>query len=186
MSSDADEIGVSGSNSPESWEMQERSSLEAVEAEQGQRLLPNDAECHETTKDEKRYKISQRLLIGWTVFLSIITAILIFFAVILFTRYSTINRAVTAPEAGLESDLKQAPSEYILDPHWNFTASRKTRTYKWIIRDRVLNPDGAFRPMITINGQFPGPLIECNEGDTLVIEVDNQSKNVGIHLLINV
>jgi len=31
--------------------------------------------------------------------------------------------------------------------------------------------------MLTVNGQFPGPLIECNEGDTLVIDVDNQSVN---------
>jgi FtsP/CotA-like multicopper oxidase with cupredoxin domain len=31
--------------------------------------------------------------------------------------------------------------------------------------------------MITINGKFPGPMIECNEGDTLVIDIDNQSVN---------
>ncbi|RDW95296.1 hypothetical protein BP5796_01059 [Coleophoma crateriformis] len=30
---------------------------------------------------------------------------------------------------------------------------------------------------MTINGQFPGPLIECNEGDTLVIEVENKAAN---------
>lgn len=39
------------------------------------------------------------------------------------------------------------------------------------------NPDGVFRPMILINYQFPGPLIEANEGDTIVVHVDNQATN---------
>jgi FtsP/CotA-like multicopper oxidase with cupredoxin domain len=43
--------------------------------------------------------------------------------------------------------------------------------------DIMGNPDGVFRPMLTLNGQFPRPMIECNKGDTLVIEVENQSIN---------
>ncbi|KAF0358077.1 multicopper oxidase [Gigaspora margarita] len=35
-------------------------------------------------------------------------------------------------------------------------------------------PDGFKRDMFLINGQFPGPLIECNKGDTLVINVKNE------------
>jgi hypothetical protein len=181
MSSSADGISFSGSSSPEGWEMQERSSSEA---EQGRRLLPNNDDSHETIKDEKEYKIKWRLPTGWVIFLSIITAILAFFAMILFTRYYIVHKTAQELEAGLKIDFQRSPSEYILDPAWDFDASRKTRTYKWAILDRVLNPDGVYRPMITIDGQFPGPLIECNEGDTLVIEVDNQSRNVGMNLPI--
>jgi hypothetical protein len=69
--------------------MQERSSLEAVEEEQGRRLLPSN-NGHETRKWRNRgHKTTQRLLLGWSIILSIVTATLILIAVILFTRYST-------------------------------------------------------------------------------------------------
>ncbi|CAG8595576.1 4601_t:CDS:2, partial [Dentiscutata erythropus] len=35
-------------------------------------------------------------------------------------------------------------------------------------------PDGFKRDMFLINGQFPGPLIECNKGDTIVMNVKNE------------
>ena len=36
---------------------------------------------------------------------------------------------------------------------------------------------GVWRTLLGINGQFPGPLIEVNEGDTLVIDLHNQLTN---------
>lgn len=33
------------------------------------------------------------------------------------------------------------------------------------------------RPMVLINGEFPGPLVECNQGDTIVLEVHNEGTN---------
>lgn len=68
-------------------------------------------------------------------------------------------------------------SEYVLNPHWDFTASPVTREYHWTILDADLNPDGVFRPMMLINNQFPGPLVECNEGDTLMINIVNKAVN---------
>ncbi|KAF6812223.1 l-ascorbate oxidase [Colletotrichum musicola] len=68
-------------------------------------------------------------------------------------------------------------SEYVLDPSWDFAAPNAVREYHWAIRDATFNPDGIFRPMILINNQFPGPLIECNEGDTIVVHVSNEATN---------
>lgn len=34
-------------------------------------------------------------------------------------------------------------------------------------------PDGVERDMILVNGQFPGPRLEVNEGDDVVVEVSN-------------
>ena len=34
-------------------------------------------------------------------------------------------------------------------------------------------PDGVSRDMILINGQFPGPLLEINEGEDVWVTVDN-------------
>ncbi|KAG9186965.1 hypothetical protein G6011_10073 [Alternaria panax] len=67
--------------------------------------------------------------------------------------------------------------DYILSSEWNFNAPATTREYTWVVSDHVLNPDGVYRPMILINGIFPGPVIECNEGDELVVHVHNQATN---------
>ncbi|RIB07824.1 Multicopper oxidase [Gigaspora rosea] len=48
-----------------------------------------------------------------------------------------------------------------------------TKVYDIIISKETLAPDGFTREMYTINGQFPGPLIEVNKGDTLVLNVYN-------------
>ena len=68
-------------------------------------------------------------------------------------------------------------NDYILDPDWDFNARPQRREYYWTVQDQVHNPDGIYRPMMLVNSQFPGPLIEVNEGDTIVVHVDNQAVN---------
>lgn len=83
------------------------------------------------------------------------------------------HAAVTPPvHAGLRSE-----DEYILDPDWDFGAPPTTRDFSWIIADHELNADGVFRPMMLINSTFPGPLIEVNEHDEVVIYVHNRAAN---------
>ncbi|KAL9621671.1 MAG: hypothetical protein Q9160_003924 [Pyrenula sp. 1 TL-2023] len=68
-------------------------------------------------------------------------------------------------------------NKYILDPLWDYNADPTSREYEWTITDETYNPDGVFRPMMLVNRQFPGPLIECNDGDTLIIHVHNKAEN---------
>ncbi|KAF4951455.1 hypothetical protein FSARC_12910 [Fusarium sarcochroum] len=65
--------------------------------------------------------------------------------------------------------------EYILSPSWKFNTPPTTREYYWTIDSATLNPDGVYRPMLLINNQYPGPLVECNEGDTIVVHVKNRA-----------
>ncbi|KAH6887771.1 Cupredoxin [Thelonectria olida] len=67
--------------------------------------------------------------------------------------------------------------EYILSSSWDSKAPPATREYHWTIVSGDLNPDGVYRPMVLINNQYPGPLVECNEGDTLVVHIDNKAPN---------
>jgi Multicopper oxidase len=76
-----------------------------------------------------------------------------------------------------QADFRRPQTDYLLDPKWKFDSKPTKRHYRFVISDIEVNPDGVYRPMILINGQFPGPLIECNDGDRLVIEVENQSMN---------
>ncbi|WOO80402.1 Laccase-2 [Vanrija pseudolonga] len=49
----------------------------------------------------------------------------------------------------------------------------QVRNYDFVIQYSGGSPDGFSRRIITINNQFPGPKIEANQGDTLVIKVTN-------------
>jgi FtsP/CotA-like multicopper oxidase with cupredoxin domain len=48
------------------------------------------------------------------------------------------------------------------------------RAFDFVLRWKWLAPDGFWRPVITVNDQFPGPLIEVNEGDNVVLTVHNE------------
>lgn len=82
---------------------------------------------------------------------------------------------------GSETILTDAPSssqtDYILSPDWDYTAAPRLREYNWKLTEIEHNPDGVYRPMLVINNQFPGPLIEVNEGDTIRVNVQNSMTN---------
>lgn len=109
---------------------------------------------------------AKKLVVMLMVFLAMISCFFVIW-VKLFPKHSTDDK-IYSP--GLHDD-------YILDPNWNFNAEPTRREYRWIVKDHVHNPDGVYRPMMLINRQFPGPLIECNEGDTIVVHVNNQALN---------
>jgi len=45
-------------------------------------------------------------------------------------------------------------------------------------------PDGVSRRMVVVNGQYPGPPIEANWGDTIVVHVQNNLQNNGYSLYV--
>jgi FtsP/CotA-like multicopper oxidase with cupredoxin domain len=74
-------------------------------------------------------------------------------------------------------------ASYQLNSSFEITNRSVTRTYYWTIAARYGAPDGYYRSYITINGQMPGPLVEANEGDTLVFNIYNAlpSQTASIH-----
>jgi len=40
-----------------------------------------------------------------------------------------------------------------------------TRQYHWTVTNTTMQPDGVVTPMLVVNNQFPGPLIEANWGE---------------------
>jgi FtsP/CotA-like multicopper oxidase with cupredoxin domain len=86
------------------------------------------------------------------------------------------NHKDEAPETPVVARLRPE-EDYILNPNWDVNAKPTTREYDWTIAEHDLNPDGVYRPMILINSMFPGPLVECNEGDEIVVHVHNRASN---------
>ncbi|KAI6091279.1 putative multicopper oxidase [Hypoxylon rubiginosum] len=80
-------------------------------------------------------------------------------------------------EVALAAPLRRPDRDYILDPGWDFGAPNQVRTYDWVIVDKEGDPDGIQKRMMTINGQFPGPIIEVNEGDVIEVNVRNLASN---------
>ncbi|KAH7126762.1 multicopper oxidase-domain-containing protein [Dendryphion nanum] len=90
---------------------------------------------------------------------------------IFLSRSGTHNNSVSSPP-GLRPE-----EDYILDTKWDFEAEPQTREYHWTIAEHDLNPDGVYRPMLLINGLFPGPLIEVNQNDEIVVHIHNKARN---------
>ena len=97
---------------------------------------------------------------------------------------TVVHVILTALPISLDSQIPDATAtlatgreDNVLDPNWDLDATPTKREYHWTIEDVERNPDGVYRPMILINGVFPGPLIECNEGDTIIVHVDNRATN---------
>ncbi|OAW00131.1 hypothetical protein PTTG_25172 [Puccinia triticina 1-1 BBBD Race 1] len=66
------------------------------------------------------------------------------------------------------------PQEYVLKADFDIHALPTTRRYNLTVTETTAALDGFLRPVLAINGQIPGPLIEANEGDRLEITVNNQ------------
>lgn len=78
------------------------------------------------------------------------------------------------PQPPLPSKSNSAdPSVFTPAADWDINAPPQTREYTWDIEYTAGAPDGFHRRMATVNGLYPGPLIEANKGDTLVIHVNN-------------
>lgn len=60
-----------------------------------------------------------------------------------------------------------------LDAAFDTHAPPQERYYNWTIARDIRAPDGIPRLMYTINNNFPGPTIEANQGDTLIIHIRN-------------
>ncbi|KAG9230603.1 multicopper oxidase-domain-containing protein [Amylocarpus encephaloides] len=145
---------------------------------QEDRLLPGQDGDLEGAGDQE-YKVEFHLRTIWVVLGSILAAGLVYAALVAFTKTFIVKDHLLEESVEMKGvgGFRRPASDYILDPTWDFDAPNKIRHYKWTVTDIVANPDGVFRPMLTINGLFPGPMIECNDGDNIVIDVDNQSVN---------
>ena len=60
-----------------------------------------------------------------------------------------------------------------------------TRTYDWAVSRAIKAPDGYNKSVILINGQFPGPLIEANWGDTIQVTVTNEIEDIAEGLTLH-
>ncbi|KAF9133731.1 hypothetical protein BGW39_009088 [Mortierella sp. 14UC] len=83
----------------------------------------------------------------------------------------------SADPATVPSQTWNNPGQFHLSKNFVIKAAPTTRTYDWTISQKTIAPDGLERPMLLVNGMFPGPLIEANTGDRIVVKVTNNLVN---------
>ncbi|KAL2161030.1 hypothetical protein VTH06DRAFT_8743 [Thermothelomyces fergusii] len=59
------------------------------------------------------------------------------------------------------------------NPYTESPSTGVTRYYDFTVSRASIAPDGYLRDVLLVNGAFPGPLIEANWGDTIVVDVHN-------------
>jgi FtsP/CotA-like multicopper oxidase with cupredoxin domain len=93
------------------------------------------------------------------------------------TKDQQLEQSESPSSAQSTNDAIPPREEYLLDSAWDYEAAPTIRQYNWTLTETELNPDGVWRPMLLINDQFPGPLIEVNEHDTIRVTVNNHMTN---------
>ncbi|MBW0478935.1 hypothetical protein O181_018650 [Austropuccinia psidii MF-1] len=64
--------------------------------------------------------------------------------------------------------------DLVLDQEHIITNVPQVRRFRFVVTNTTAAFDGFLRNVLLINNQFPAPLIEVNEGDTVVVEVENR------------
>ncbi|KAF2768817.1 hypothetical protein EJ03DRAFT_383088 [Teratosphaeria nubilosa] len=65
------------------------------------------------------------------------------------------------------------------DTDFTFPSTGVTRYYDWTITNGTAAPDGFERPVFLVNGQYPGPTLFADWGDTVSVTVHNQLQDNG-------
>ncbi|KAK9464589.1 Cupredoxin [Lipomyces arxii] len=95
-------------------------------------------------------------------------------------RYQNSSNGLGSPTGGStwNDDWRlNTGTEYRVSKNWNSSAPLTTRVYNFTVSEVSGWPDGYNRSLTVVNGKFPGPLIEANMGDRLVVNVVNQGLN---------
>lgn len=83
------------------------------------------------------------------------------------------------PCDGQGGSLPYCGADHTVD-NYKFTPKTcRTVYYNLDITNTTLAPDGISRIALTVNGQLPGPLIEANWGDTVIVTVNNKLQDNG-------
>ncbi|SNX87336.1 related to cell surface ferroxidase [Melanopsichium pennsylvanicum] len=66
------------------------------------------------------------------------------------------------------------PSQLTLNPTWDRYEPPQDRVYNWTLTQVLSNPAGTTKQMRLVNGMFPGPMVEANIGDRVIVNVENK------------
>ncbi|KAM0786984.1 hypothetical protein ACM66B_002402 [Microbotryomycetes sp. NB124-2] len=126
---------------------------------------------------------------GLSVLLASVVAVVVVLAVALGVglgvkkrNIRSLNSPASSPEVPADSDkhnvTPQNSSSFILRGAQAMSLeSPQERIFNFVLDQRYGSPDGFNRSMLVVNGLFPGPTIEVNEDDRIIVNVTNLMTN---------
>ncbi|KIY46889.1 hypothetical protein FISHEDRAFT_46424 [Fistulina hepatica ATCC 64428] len=72
-------------------------------------------------------------------------------------------------------------AQFTLDPSFKVTATPRTREYFWTVTQIEAAPVGVNKTMLVVNGKSPGPIIEANSNDRIIVHVINGLEKESTH-----
>jgi hypothetical protein len=148
----------------------------------------NDSLHYQDIRNGKRYDARHSDCSRWLRPVSLVLSILVL-AVIVFASSDTLLRsshlslnifnffhlggdgAGSSHKIGIELN----PTNHV------FRTSKKI-SHDWTITKGFLSPDGVRKEVYLVNGEFPGPTIQCRSGDKLIIHVTNLLTDEGVSI----
>ncbi|AAS52159.2 ADR239Wp [Eremothecium gossypii ATCC 10895] len=123
--------------------------------------------------DERRLKALRQKRPAWLLGLQYTLCVLIPLLVVLFALHDMRLRGLGDADRGWLLDTQR---NYTMDrAYWRGQKQPCNRHYYFRVSKLVERaPDGIVRNLTVINGQYPGPLVEANAGDTLWLHVVNE------------
>ncbi|KAF4635791.1 hypothetical protein G7Y89_g2311 [Cudoniella acicularis] len=106
-------------------------------------------------------------------------------SVLLDANLAGINKRQVETATGCDNSADRTKWCYGLDVHTDgevtapIPTASATKTFNIEVSEQTLSPIGVNKPMLVINGTYPGPTIIADWGDTLVINVSNKMINNG-------
>lgn len=108
--------------------------------------------------------------VGYSITLLGLVLITVF--LVYFRQYVTDNEQ-SALTGTVEKERSRGELDIVLHPHEHIYRKPASFYHDWVVKSSQLRPDGVLKPIYTINGLFPGPIIEARPGDKLIINVHN-------------
>ncbi|GAA5919729.1 hypothetical protein JCM5296_000104 [Sporobolomyces johnsonii] len=91
---------------------------------------------------------------------------------------ATASTAINSSSSSLDGLVQQPSSNFVLKGAAAMAQEpAQTRTYSFVVEERTGAPDGESKTMLVVNGMFPGPTIEVNSDDRIVVNVTNMMPN---------
>ncbi|TKY87617.1 hypothetical protein EX895_003198 [Sporisorium graminicola] len=87
---------------------------------------------------------------------------------------TTVPGATASNLAFIPREKLVDPSQLELNPTWDRFAPPQDRIFNWTLTQVLSNPAGTTKQMRLVNGQFPGPSVEANMGDRVIVHIHNQ------------
>lgn len=93
-----------------------------------------------------------------------------------------VKKSTSSSSSSTDSWRLDTNTNYTMDVnYWLNETEPADRHYYFNISTLVeKTPDGIARNLTVVNGQYPGPLLEANAGDTIYIHVDNQMNDTPV------